>query len=57
VNYLSICGNLVRVYAALGDSEKQKTNAAIWFSKKSESVVQWLPKSLVKDLERFRPKQ
>lgn len=54
INYLSAAGNLVRVYAAMGDKERQKKNAAIWFSDECKRIRKWLPKSLVKDLKRFK---
>ncbi|MFC1584875.1 hypothetical protein ACFL5V_04955 [Fibrobacterota bacterium] len=54
INYLSASGNLLRVYAAMGNKKGQQENAAIWFSEESDKVRKWLPKSLVKDLERFR---
>jgi hypothetical protein len=53
INYLSAVGNLVRVYAAMGDPLKQQENAKIWFSQETRKNQQWLPGSLLRDLERF----
>jgi tetratricopeptide (TPR) repeat protein len=50
INYFSAVGNLVRVYKAWGNAEKQKENSDIWFSEDCIKVRKWLPKSLIKDI-------
>ncbi len=54
INYYCAVGNLVRIYHALGDKNKKLENSKVWFSPKVQGIKDWLPKSLLEDLENYR---
>ncbi|MBF0433333.1 MAG: tetratricopeptide repeat protein [Fibrobacteria bacterium] len=54
INYLSAVGNLVRVYASMENIQLQKENADIWFSSETQKLEDWLPRSLLKDLKKYK---
>lgn len=51
IGYLSAVGNLVKVYAALGQADLREKYLAVWSSSEYRDVMPWLPGSLRREVK------